>query len=510
MTSAYANSIQNLPKPESFDSYVRKFRVICVMHGIPIGSASNLPVFLQKLIIDRPLAMDFWGFVSKLSDREGGELTDDQLLAVVVEGVAKGEVPPDDPGLKRTVNDLRAMLAGVDIHDPGQLEPEPFSRDEVPALQSEKAWQSNHPHSADPVPSPTHSANPPAPAQVIPPQLDEALHRLELTNLELKHHLEAIDKRMSQLEPHSEGFPAGGNEGNKRINRTAEDVVVPSPEQLIHKPTSQSRLVLESAPRAQDLHFTRKSGDFPSRVPLETYSESSGYGRAVSALVLILILGAAAYAGYRYRVPLQQQASALIQKVQSRNTSTPPPTQSAPQNAATGDETSATEPQQTQPAVQPQQAPTPPAHPANAQATQSTPTGSRTPARTSDSTVARKSIADRVAGQATPTQPDGISSSDLAGAVRVAPAVMETKLVDSRVPAYPDSAKIQGVEGSVIMQAIISKDGTVKRVHVIQGDSRLRTSAVEAVYKWRYRPYMLNGQPVDVATTITVDFDLDR
>jgi TonB family protein len=108
------------------------------------------------------------------------------------------------------------------------------------------------------------------------------------------------------------------------------------------------------------------------------------------------------------------------------------------------------------------------------------------------------------------TQLDGISSSELAGAVRVAPAVMETKLVDSRLPVYPDSAKIQGVEGSVVMQAIISRDGTVKRVHVIQGDSRLRNSAMEAVYKWRYRPYMVNGQPVDVATTITVDFDLDR
>jgi TonB family protein len=116
-------------------------------------------------------------------------------------------------------------------------------------------------------------------------------------------------------------------------------------------------------------------------------------------------------------------------------------------------------------------------------------------------------MADGIAAQ---TQPDGISSSDLAGAVRVAPAVMEAKLVASRVPAYPDSAKIQGVEGSVVMQAIISRDGTVKRVHVIQGDSRLRNAATEAVYKWRYRSYLLNGEPVDVATTITVDFDLDR
>jgi len=49
------------------------------------------------------------------------------------------------------------------------------------------------------------------------------------------------------------------------------------------------------------------------------------------------------------------------------------------------------------------------------------------------------------------------------------------------------------------MQALISKEGTVKRVHVMVGDSRLRSAAEEAVYKWRYRPYVLNGRPVEVA-----------
>ena len=108
----------------------------------------------------------------------------------------------------------------------------------------------------------------------------------------------------------------------------------------------------------------------------------------------------------------------------------------------------------------------------------------------------------------TPTE--DISSADLAGAVKVTPNVMDAHLIASRVPVYPETAKIDGVEGSVVLQAIISTGGTVKRVHVLQGDSRLRSAATEAVYKWRYRPYLLNGRPVEVATTITVDFDLDR
>src|ERR1700692_2931396 len=111
MMSAYANSLQ---KPESFDRYVRKFRSICMMHGVQMGTPTELPGFMRKLVEDRHLAMDFWAFVGKLSDREGGELSDDQMLGVVVEGITEGEISEEDGGQMRTVDDLRAMLAGVD------------------------------------------------------------------------------------------------------------------------------------------------------------------------------------------------------------------------------------------------------------------------------------------------------------------------------------------------------------------------------------------------------------
>jgi protein TonB len=87
---------------------------------------------------------------------------------------------------------------------------------------------------------------------------------------------------------------------------------------------------------------------------------------------------------------------------------------------------------------------------------------------------------------------------------------MEDSLIVSRVPVYPDAAKANRVVGEVIIQALISKEGTVKRVHVLQGDSRLRAAAMESVYARRYRPYLLDGQPVEVTTTITVNFTLDQ
>jgi TonB family protein len=128
----------------------------------------------------------------------------------------------------------------------------------------------------------------------------------------------------------------------------------------------------------------------------------------------------------------------------------------------------------------------------------------------SDSTNSHSSKTDRAQAQTEQAVADGISGIEAAGAIKVSPSIMDENLIVQRVPAYPEVAKMSGIEGDVVMQALISKEGTVKRVHVTEGDSRLRSAAEEAVYKWRYRPYVLHGQPVEVATTVTVNFNLDR
>ncbi len=489
--SAYANSLE---KPESFDSFVRKFRVICVTHELQTGSRDDLPLFLQKLLADRHLSMDFWGFVGKLSDRDGGELTDNQILAVILEGITHGEVPPDDPDLRQTIDDLRAMLAGVDVHGSMPIEPAPFPQNE-PEPWNRPAHSSGSFAAA----APNGVVDETAAGAIILPQLDEALHRLELTNLELKHHLDEIDKRMSRLEPlHSESG-ATRKYPTENIPTPVAESRFARMEQLTRRSPS-GRLILEPAVPPEDI-LAAEAGRLSPRVPLQDYTHSSGYGRAVFSFLLVVALAAGGFAGYRYRELLQQKFSSLVQQFQNRTT---------PANTTSTSDTPVEQPEKTQPAAEQPLRGTSTPPPVNAAATktprQTSP--SRTAAQESAST--RKSIADRVAAQASQTPPDGISSADLAGAVRVSPGVMDSHLVDSRVPAYPDSAKVAGVEGSVIMQAIISRDGRVKRIHVIQGDSRLRGPAADAVYKWRYRPYMIEGQPVDVATTITVDFDLDR
>jgi protein TonB len=75
-------------------------------------------------------------------------------------------------------------------------------------------------------------------------------------------------------------------------------------------------------------------------------------------------------------------------------------------------------------------------------------------------------------------------------------------------PVYPPLARTAHVEGPVVLAALISKDGTIENLRVLTGHPMLVRSAVEAVSQWRYRPYILNSEPVEVETQITVNFFL--
>ena len=94
-------------------------------------------------------------------------------------------------------------------------------------------------------------------------------------------------------------------------------------------------------------------------------------------------------------------------------------------------------------------------------------------------------------------------------AIRVDGNVQQAKLFTRVQPKYPEAAKSQGIQGTVILHAFIAKDGTVESLVVSnQADPLLARSAVEAVSHWRYRPTLLNGQPVAVDTDITVVYSL--
>ena len=88
--------------------------------------------------------------------------------------------------------------------------------------------------------------------------------------------------------------------------------------------------------------------------------------------------------------------------------------------------------------------------------------------------------------------------------------VMAGNILSRVNPTYPKEARAAGVIVSVVLHAIIGKDGSIENLSVISGPDELRASAIDAVRQWTYRPYVLNGEAVDVDTTITVNYQIAR
>jgi periplasmic protein TonB len=92
--------------------------------------------------------------------------------------------------------------------------------------------------------------------------------------------------------------------------------------------------------------------------------------------------------------------------------------------------------------------------------------------------------------------------------VRVSQGVSQGLLVRKVTPQYPPLAKQARIQGVVVLQALIGKDGSIQNLHVVSGHPMLTNAALEAVKEWKYKPYYLNGEPVEVETTINVNFSL--
>jgi TonB family protein len=92
--------------------------------------------------------------------------------------------------------------------------------------------------------------------------------------------------------------------------------------------------------------------------------------------------------------------------------------------------------------------------------------------------------------------------------VRVSQKVSEAFVAKKVQPQYPLEAREKHIQGLVVLKAEISKDGDVTDLSLVSGDSLLAPAAIEAVKQWKYKPYLLNGQPIAVETQVTVSFEL--
>ena len=92
------------------------------------------------------------------------------------------------------------------------------------------------------------------------------------------------------------------------------------------------------------------------------------------------------------------------------------------------------------------------------------------------------------------------------GPVAVRADIMEKQIVHKGPPVYPEDAKKAQIQGKVQLEAVIGKTGEVEQLKVISGPKELQRSALDAVRQWTYKPFLLNGAPVEVKTTIDVTY----
>lgn len=119
------------------------------------------------------------------------------------------------------------------------------------------------------------------------------------------------------------------------------------------------------------------------------------------------------------------------------------------------------------------------------------------------------------APQPGPAQLSGSDSSNLADEdpnrpkkLRIAQGVMEGHMVHRVEPVYPPDARLRHITGTVILQATIGTDGRIHNLKAISGPTELVEASIGAVEQWRYRPYLLEGKPVEVETTVKIQFHM--
>ena len=93
---------------------------------------------------------------------------------------------------------------------------------------------------------------------------------------------------------------------------------------------------------------------------------------------------------------------------------------------------------------------------------------------------------------------------------RIGADVAQANLSSKVAPAYPELARAARVQDYVALQATIDKEGNIVDLKILHGHPLLNDAAIEAVKRWRYRPMLLNGQPIEVVTTITVNFSFQE
>ena len=335
----------------------------------------------------------------------------------------------------------------------------------------------------------------------------------------------------------SGGFAASAPAPARESQPSAPAVEKPSAV-ISHPSTEAAKTEVSEKSLSSSFASASPTLTFGGTVADETKPASGGSKKALWAAVAAIVVAVAGYAAWTQRGSFMSTPGAPVKVAAQPATAVPGPVPQAAPVAASTSITTSSAPESPTPVPQPSVSPAnPPARAGKVFTAESSKPSAFAPAtnkpvaanpasepiviKSQHSQPVEKPVATpdapalsvtEIAQDNAGTLPNLLGPSEaptpVLQRVTVSQGVSRGLLVKQVQPVYPRGALQLHIEGAVQLMATVSKNGDISEVKVLSGDSQLAHAAVDAVKQWKYKPYLLNGEPMDIQTQITVNFKL--
>ena len=475
---------------QRFGTPTAEFRLLLDTNHVRHGSPDDLFEFAKILENNNQFRMDLSALVKSVVKNESNELLLTDMMSIIATAVGGPSVAETHTDITGPTKTLMEFLLGTGCWKHFGSPSRPAAQSAEPSLRSpirsEGANSIRIALPASPSLSISDGIEERSSLLEIARELRQTLFRLEGNTEQVKLHLDSIEKRINRIEAVSDVAPARALSGLEPLHREAAvsrpaEVVQPVDEAIpifVTKPSASGRAVFS--------HPVEVDDDEDFTAPTFAY----GSEKRKSTTIPIAIFVALIVMGVTVFLLLHFGYSSMLLKAEMSRLKPAPASVSATAPAA---------------AIPPSPSPA-----STSGAPETAPSSTTQPQPAASQPVTENSSAPSAISNAAATNASPDEASAFPGSKgRYIPAnVMEGYLLSAPRPEYPTQARMNHIEGQVVLQATISKSGSVMALHAIKGPQSLRSAAVDAVRTWRYKPYSVNGQVRDVATTVYVNFTL--
>jgi TonB family protein len=479
---------------QRFGDHVSEFRSVLETNHIPHGSPEDIFKFATVLKNSNQFRRDLAAMVWAVVKRERDEMMLTDMMSVIATSVGGPSFEETHYDTTEPNNILMEFLLGTGFwrhfgppsssvsEGTGSPQVRPVRVDEQRTAQPEEQQRTQTFVPASAIAEGSDEPKDLGGLLDASSELRQMLSQLETNAQQIKQHLASIEQRISSMEPQPEVLP---------VEAPAAPAPLPDPSSAnsvpdkVAKPPAEGVRVFEVAlpPRGGRATFS----DQPEQSPADNFqsptfayaaeSRRSAVPVGVFLALLTIVAGGLFFAH-------SGQGQALLEAGMSRLNDVRTHFNGGPV------------------AVSQEQAPTLPTEAPSLPSPKAPPTGERTVTQVTPTYSETSDEAD-------PGVSPNVPSTPVKPKIRYVPAnVMVGYLLSAPRPQYPPLARTNHIEGNVALQATISKTGTVETLHVIKGPQPLLEAAIDAVRDWRYKPYSVDGRPVEVTTTVYVDFSL--